>query len=132
MSKSNAVTSIDPVMRPEEIGAARAACDEIAIDDRLKDYIVNLVTATRDPSLFQVPIGGLIQFGASPRATLSLAKAARARAFLDGRGFVLPQDVKDIAPLVLRHRLILSYEAEAEEKTGDDLVRILLEHVPVP
>ncbi len=132
MSKSNAVITIDPVMRPEEIGSARAICDEIAMDERLKDYIVNLVTATRDPTQFRVPIAGLIQYGASPRATLALAKAARARAFLDGRGFVLPQDVKDIAPLVLRHRLILSYEAEAEEKTGDDLVRTLLEHVPVP
>jgi MoxR-like ATPase len=74
----------------------------------------------------------LVQYGASPRATLALAQAARAKAFLDGRGFVVPQDVKDVAPAVLRHRLGLSYEAEALEKTSDDVVRALLEHVPVP
>jgi MoxR-like ATPase len=74
----------------------------------------------------------LLEFGASPRATISLAVAAKAKAFLEGRGYVVPQDVKDIAPDVLRHRLILSYEAEAEETTADDLVRTLLDHVAVP
>jgi MoxR-like ATPase len=74
----------------------------------------------------------LLQYGASPRATLALAQAARAKAFLDGRGFVVPQDVKDVAHAVLRHRLGLSYEAEALEKSSDDVVRALLEHVPVP
>jgi MoxR-like ATPase len=79
-----------------------------------------------------VPVKDLVQYGASPRATLALAQASRAKAFLDGRGFVVPQDVKDVAPAVLRHRLGLSYEAEALEKTSDDVVRALLEHVPVP
>ena len=119
-------------MHPEDIAAARAVVDDIAMDDRLKDYIVNLVVASRDPKAANVPLEGLIAFGASPRATLALSRAARAHAFLDGRGYVVPQDVKDIAPLVLRHRLVPSFEAEAEDKTGDDLVRILLAHVAVP
>jgi MoxR-like ATPase len=132
MSRASAPTTVAPVMKPEEIAAARAVVDEIAMDDRLKDYIVSLVVASRDPKSAKVPLDGLVAFGASPRATLALSRAARAQAFLDGRGYVVPQDVKDIAPLVLRHRVVPSFEAEAEEKTGDDLVRVLLEHVPVP
>ena len=132
MSRATAATKVAPVMKPEDIAAARAVVDEIAMDDRLKDYIVNLVVASRDPKSSKVPLDGLVAFGASPRATLALSRAARAHAFLDGRGYVVPQDVKDVAQLVLRHRVVPSFEAEAEEKTGDDLVRILLEHVPVP
>ena len=132
MSRANASTKVAPVMKPEDIAAARAVVDEIAMDDRLKDYIVNLVVASRDPKAAKVPLDGLVAFGASPRATLALSRAARAHAFLDGRGYVVPQDVKDIAALVLRHRVVPSFEAEAEDKTGDDLVRILLEYVPVP
>jgi MoxR-like ATPase len=132
MSRQSSPTKVAPVMKPDEIAAARAIVDEIAMDDRLKDYIVNLVVASRDPKSAKVPLDGLVAFGASPRATLALSRAARAHAFLDGRGYAVPQDVKDVAPLVLRHRIVPSFEAEAEEKTGDDLVRILLEHVPVP
>ncbi len=132
MSRSSAPMKIAPVMKPEQIAAARAVVDAVAMDDRLKDYIVNLVVASRDPKAAKVPLDGLVAFGASPRATLALSRAARAHAFLDGRGYVVPQDVKDIAPMVLRHRIVPSFEAEAEEKTGDDLVRILLEHVAVP
>ena len=132
MSRASAATKVAPVMKPSDIASARAVVDEVAMDDRLKDYIVNLVVASRDPKAFRVPLEGLVAFGASPRATLALSRVARAHAFLDGRGYVVPQDVKDIAPLVLRHRLTPSFEAEAEDKTGDDLVRTLLEHVPVP
>lgn len=132
MSRSTASHTVAPVMKPEEIAAARAVVDEIVMDDRLKDYIVSLVVASRDPKSARVPLDGLVAFGASPRATIALARVARANAFLDGRGFVTPQDVKDVAPLVLRHRLVPSFEAEAEDKTGDDLVRILLAHVAVP
>ena len=132
MSRATASTKVAPVMKPEDIAAARAVVDEIAMDDRLKDYIVNIVVASRDPKGAKVPLDGLVAFGASPRATLALSRAARAHAFLDGRGYVVPQDVKDIAALVLRHRVVPSFEAEAEDKTGDDLVRILLEHVSVP
>jgi MoxR-like ATPase len=115
-----------------DIRAAREIVDAIHVDDSIKDYIVSLVCASRDPGAFKVPVKDLVQYGASPRATLALAQASRAKAFLDGRGFVVPQDVKDVAPAVLRHRLGLSYEAEALEKTSDDVVRALLEHVPVP
>ncbi|MFO0828955.1 MAG: AAA family ATPase [Phycisphaerales bacterium] len=132
MAKTTSAPSIEPVMKPEAIGEARAVVDEIFVDERIKDYIVQLVVASRDPGAHKVPIVGLVQYGASPRATLSLVRAARAKAFLDGRGYVLPQDVKDVSLDVLRHRLTLSYEAEAEEKTSDDIIRALLDHVPVP
>ncbi|MCK6457618.1 MAG: MoxR family ATPase [Phycisphaerae bacterium] len=124
--------SIQPVMGPKDIVAARQVIDEIYIDDKIKDYIVSLVTATRTPGEFGLDLKGLIQYGASPRATIYLTLSAKAIAFLNGRGFVTPQDVKDIAPAVLRHRVIVSYEAEAEEKTSDDIVREVLSHVPVP
>ena len=124
--------SISPVMKPEDIMQARRAVDEIYIDDKIKDYIVSLVVATRDPSTVNLDIGHLIQYGASPRASIMLTLGAKATAFLAGRGFVTPQDVKDIAPAVLRHRIIISYEAEAEDQTSDDLVKLILDHVPVP
>lgn len=132
MARTGGGEKIEPVMEPSAIADARQLVDRIFIDERIKDYIVALVVATRDPKAARVPLGNLLEYGASPRATISLAIAAKAKAFLDGRGYVVPQDVKDIAPDVLRHRLILSYEAEAEEKSADDLVKILLDHVPVP
>jgi MoxR-like ATPase len=123
---------VKPVMNPYDILNARHAVDEIYIDDKIKDYIVSLVVATRDPARFKLDLKGLIQYGASPRATIMLTLGAKATAFLAGRGFVTPQDVKDVAPAVLRHRVIITYEAEAEEKTSDDIVRTILDHVPVP
>lgn len=124
--------SVSPVMRPEDIVEARKVLDEIYIDDKIKDYIVSLVVATRDPGRFKLDVKDLIQYGASPRATIMLTLGAKACAFLAGRGFVTPQDVKDVAPSVLRHRVIVTYEAEAEEKTSDDIVKTILDHVPVP
>jgi MoxR-like ATPase len=132
MQRQSSPPRVQPVMKPSDIAAARLAVDEIAMDDRIKDYIVNLVVASRDPKGAKVPLEGLVAFGASPRATLALSRAARAHAFLDGRGYVVPQDVKDIAPMVLRHRLVPSFEAEAEDRTGDDLVKTLLASVAVP
>jgi len=132
MQRQASPPRVQAVMKPADIAAARLTVDEIAMDDRIKDYIVNLVVASRDPKSAKVPLEGLVAFGASPRATLALSRAARAHAFLDGRGYVVPQDVKDIAPLVLRHRLIPSFEAEAEDRTGDDLVKTLLGGVAVP
>ena len=88
--------------------------------------------ATREPEKYHVPVNGLIQYGVSPRATISLTLAAKANAFLQGRGYVIPQDVKDLALDVLRHRLIITYEAEAEDKTSGDIVSTILAHVPVP
>jgi len=124
--------AVKPVMNPYDILNARHAVDEIYIDDKIKDYIVSLVVATRDPGRFKLDLKGLIQYGASPRATIMLTLGAKATAFLAGRGFVTPQDVKDVAPAILRHRVIITYEAEAEEKTSDDIVRTILDHVPVP
>jgi MoxR-like ATPase len=132
MSRTNPVHSIDPVMEPSAIARARTVIDEIYIDEKIKDYIVDLVFATRRPGDYNLELDELIQYGASPRATIYLTIAARANAFLDGRGYVVPQDVKDVALDVLRHRVIVSYEAEAEEKTSADLVRTVLDHVPVP
>ena len=82
--------------------------------------------------MFKIPVADLIQYGASPRATINLTLSARANAFLDGRGYVVPQDIKDVALPVLRHRVIVTYEAEAEDKTSEDVIRTVLDHVPVP
>ena len=137
MATTQPAQSIEAVLEPSDIADARRVVavegqDYTNIDDKIKDYIVDLVVTTRDPSSHRVPIEGLIQYGASPRATIYLTLGAKANAFLAGRGYVVPQDVKDIALDVLRHRVILTYEAEAEEKTADDVVRAILEHVPVP
>ncbi len=123
---------IQPVIEPQQILDARRVVDEIFMDDKVKDYIVALVHATRTPRDLGLDVADWIEFGASPRATIYLALGARAAAFLAGRGYVTPQDVKDIAPDVLRHRVIISYEAEAMEKTSDDVIRHILDHVEVP
>ena len=132
MGETAPLTLIEPVMEPEHLSAARKLVDQIYIDDRIKDYIVDLVQATRDPQAYQLPLDGLIQYGASPRATINLTLGAKASAFLAGRGFVTPQDVKNVAMDVLNHRVIVTYEAEAEEKTSVDIVQQILDHVAVP
>ena len=124
---------VQPVLDLAALDAARTALDAVHMDERLRDYCVALVRATRDAKGAGIAaLAELIQIGASPRATIALAQAARAQAFLDGRGFVTPQDVKAIAPDVLRHRVVPSYEAEAEGLDSDALVARLLEHVQVP
>ncbi|MGE3180918.1 MAG: AAA family ATPase [Phycisphaerae bacterium] len=132
MATTRAGTQIQPVLDPSAILEARQLVDEIFIDDKIKDYIVAIVYATRNPREFGLNVADFIEFGASPRATIFLALGAKAAAFLAGRGYVTPQDVKDIAPDILRHRVIISYEAEAEEKTSDDVVRNILDHIEVP
>ncbi len=131
-----AVTQSEPavkaVVTPDEILAARDLVDQIYVDDKIKDYIVALVFATREPAAQGLDLGPLVQYGASPRATLALTLAAKANAFLNGRGYVTPQDVKTIGPDVLRHRIIPSYEAEAEEIDADEIVRRVFDGVPVP
>jgi MoxR-like ATPase len=104
----------------------------IYVDDRIKDYAVRLVHATRRPKEFKLDLEGLLQYGASPRATLALVAAARAHAFIRGRGFVSPEDVKAVGHDVLRHRLILSFEAEAEAVTPDAVVQRVFDAVEVP
>jgi MoxR-like ATPase len=126
------LAEVKPVVAPDDIARLRALCDEVYVDDKIRQYCVSLVQATRNPKAFKLDIAPLLDYGASPRATIWLAAAARAHAFLQGRGFVTPQDVKAIAPDVLRHRLILSYEAEAEEVTPDAIVSRILDQVEVP
>lgn len=132
-SKTSPQFEVETVIEPEEILKARDVVDSIYMDDKLKDYIVDLVYATRQPKLFKLnELEGLIEFGASTRATINLTLASKAHAFMGGRGFVLPQDIKDLAPDIFRHRLILSYEAEAEEWTPDRVLQKILDTVPVP
>ncbi len=132
MSKTTTTQDVNEVMKPSAITEARKLVDDIYVDRKVQEYIVDLVMATRDPEKYGLPLADLIQFGGSPRATINLTLASKANAFLAGRGYVIPQDVKDMSLDVLRHRVIVTYEAEAEEKTSDDIVRQIVSHVPVP
>ena len=133
MSSSANSYKVKPVVDPEDILTARKVIDSIYIDENLQDYIINLVTATRDPKGNQLSsYAGMIQFGASPRASIFLNRAAKAFAFLQRRGYVVPQDIKSIGMDVLRHRVILTYEAEAENVTADDILKSLFDTIEVP
>jgi len=132
MAHSGTLPEVQAVLDPAHVVAARKVVDTIYVDDKVKDYIVDLVRATRAPGDFGVPLDGLVQMGASPRATIFLTLAARAHAFLEERGYVTPQDVKTIGLDVLRHRVIPSYEAEAESLTSEDLVSRIFDTIPVP
>ena len=124
--------SVEPVLAPADIFKLRQAIDQIYTDDKIKRYIVDVVHATRRPADYGLDIGPYIQYGASPRATIFLTRAARAMAFLDGRGYVTPQDVKSIGYDILRHRLLVTYEAEAEEITPENLLQRVFDHLKVP
>lgn len=123
---------INPVVTAEELSAAKSAIDLIYIDDRVVEYIVNVVHASRRPQDFGLDIGRLIEYGASPRASIYLTRLAKARAFLSHRGYVTPDDVKSVGPATLRHRIIPTYEAEAEEVTSEDLIDKIFDKVEVP
>jgi MoxR-like ATPase len=124
---------IQPVLDAAQLAEIKRTVASIYMDDKIKDYVLELVAATRNPEEYKLrELKPLIQCGASPRASINLCLAARANAFLAGRGYVTPQDVKDIAFEVMRHRILLTYEAEAEERTSDDVVRQVLDTVPVP
>jgi MoxR-like ATPase len=125
-------TEVKPVIPLEQIQQTRSLVDQIHVDEKIRDYIVHLVFATRKPDSYGLPIGHWIQFGASPRATIALTLASKAWALLQGRAYVIPQDVKSIGPDVLRHRIILTYEADAERVTTDDLIQRILNAVPLP
>ncbi len=132
-ARTEVVRHVRAVVEPEAIRRARQTVDEIYVDDKIKDYILAIVFATRDPAAYKLDaLKDNIRYGASPRATLYLTLAARAHAFLQGRGYVTPQDVKSIAPDVLRHRVIPSFEAEAEDMTAEKIVATLLNELPVP
>jgi MoxR-like ATPase len=132
MATSEPSLRVQPVVSVEEIARARRVVNTIYVDDKIKDYIVDLVLATRNPKAAGLDLNGYIQTGASPRASINLTLASRAAAFLDGRGYVTPQDVKKLAPDVLRHRVAVSYEAEAENITSEDVIRKILDTLPVP
>jgi MoxR-like ATPase len=124
--------SVQTVASSEDIIGSRAIVNRIFIDDRVKDYIVDIVWATRRSEEYHLGMEGLIRYGASPRATINLTLAARAHAFLNGRGYVTPQDVKSVGMDVLRHRVIVSYEAEAEEITSETVIQRIFAGLPVP
>ena len=123
---------VNPVLGPADILRARGVVREIYMDSKIKDYIVNLIYATRHPDEYKLDIKKLIMYGGSPRATIFLNIASKAHAFLKGRGFVIPEDVKAVGLDVLRHRVIVSYEAEAEELTSEDIVKKIFDQIPVP
>lgn len=132
MGTSAPKLDVTAVVEPEQILRARELVNSIYIDDRVKDYIVDIVFATREPAAYKLQMSGLIRYGASPRATIALTLAARARAFLSGRGYVTPQDVKSIGLDVLRHRVAVTYEAEAEDLTSEKIVEKIFATLPVP
>lgn len=133
MSFTNAEIKVNPIVSPKDIVRARGVVDEIYMDEKIQNYIVDLVEATRNPQDYNLSdLKGLIQYGASPRATINLTIASKAYAFLQGRGYVTPQDIKSIGMDVLRHRVIVSYEAEAEEKTSEDIIQKIFDEVEVP
>jgi MoxR-like ATPase len=127
-----APAKVEAVLAPEALNGIYGLINAIYMDDKLRDYIVDLVFATRNPSDYGIEMADYIQYGASPRATIYLSLAARAYAFLQGRAYVTPQDVKTIAPWVLRHRIIPTYEAEAEDISTDQIIDRIFDSVPVP
>jgi MoxR-like ATPase len=130
---NNAVTeNVKGVVDVSQIELVKKVIRSIHMEEKIVDYIVRISRATRNPQKFGLNIGPMISYGASPRASIWLDQASRAHAFLNGRGYVTPQDVKSMAPDVLRHRILLSYEAEAEGKSTDDLIEFLLERIEVP
>jgi MoxR-like ATPase len=132
MAKTSHLPTASQAVEKAQILAAREVINEIYVDDKVKDYIVDLVCATRDPGHYKIQLQGLIQLGASPRATIALTLAGKAYAFLRGRGYVTPQDVKTIGMDVLRHRVAITYEAEAEEKTSETIIQKIFDELPVP
>jgi MoxR-like ATPase len=132
MTAPQIVTAV-PVVTPQEIMKAREVVQRVYVDEKVKEYVLNIVTATRNPREGGLEeLADLIEYGASPRASINLIKAGRAHAFLRHRGFVMPEDIKAIGPDVLRHRLILTYEAEAEEVSSEEVVRRVFDAVEVP
>jgi MoxR-like ATPase len=123
---------ISPVCSLATVEQARILVQHIVIEQVVGDYILDLVRATREPTAYGLKLDRYIEFGASPRASISLAAASRAHAFLDGRGYVTPDDVKTVGLDVLRHRVLLTYEAEAEQLTAETLIRNLFDTVPTP
>lgn len=133
MSLTNKEFKVKAVVNSKDIIRARGVVDEVYMDEKIERYILDIVFATREPAKYKLDeLTGLIQYGASPRASIYLALASKAHAFIQGRGYVTPQDVKSIGPDILRHRIIVTYEAEAEEKTSEDIIKRIFEEIEVP
>jgi MoxR-like ATPase len=133
MASGQPIPEIQPVATADDILAARTSVDQLFVDEKARNYIVDLVQATRDPEKAEVPgLDGLIEHGASPRAGIALMKASKAHAFLQGRTYVTPHDIQSMAPSVLRHRVAVSYEAEAEGMTSEDVVQKIMDTLLVP
>ncbi len=132
MAVTTKQSELEPVITPAEILAVQKTIDQVYLDPKIKDYIVNIIMATREPQKYQLDISEYLEYGASPRATISLAIAAKAYAFLQGRGYVVPNDIKTIGPDILRHRLIITYEAEASEITVETLLQKIFDEIEVP
>jgi len=129
---SNKVPEANRVISPQDIIKARDVVNDVYVDDKIRNYIIDLVFATRNPESYGLKLKGLIEYGASPRASIYLTLAAKAHAFLRHRGYVVPEDVKAIGMDVMRHRVILTYEAEAEELRSEDIVKQVFDEIEVP
>jgi MoxR-like ATPase len=132
MAQTDKKIEVSAVVKPHDILRARKVVDEVYIDEKIEKYIIDIVFATRDPKAYKLDIGHLIQYGASPRASIYLTVASKAYAFIQGRGYVTPQDVKSIGMDVLRHRVIVTYEAEAEDMTSQAIIKRIFDEIPVP
>ncbi|MCH2114616.1 MAG: AAA family ATPase [Pirellulales bacterium] len=132
MGKTGNSVEVHPVLSPANIKAARTLIDEIHIDEKVEEYVVDLVMATRNPQAYGLLLGPMIRYGGSPRATINLTLAAKAAAFLAGRAYVTPEDVKEMALDVLRHRIVITYEAEAEDRSSESIVTEIVNHVSLP
>lgn len=133
MASVSPKTQVESVLTTDDVKRLRVLADEIYMEEKLEEYIVDLVDATRNPSEYGLEsLEELIRYGASPRATVLMAMAAKGQALLEGRGYVTPNDIKTIAPDILRHRVVVTYEAEAEEKSSEDIVKAILDEIKVP
>jgi len=132
MARTSGAPTASPVVSAADILRARDVINDVYVDDKVKDYIVDLVCCTRDPEHYKIGVKEFIQLGASPRATIALTLCAKAHAFLRNRGYVTPQDVKSIGMDVLRHRVAITFEAEAEEKTSETVIQRIFDELPVP
>jgi len=125
-------TEVEKIISPDDILRVRNLIEDIYLDEKLQDYIINIIFATREPKTYGLSLDNIIEYGVSPRASIYLTKASKAKAFLNGRAYVIPQDIKTMAYDILRHRIILSYEAEAENITTDDVITKILDRIEIP
>ena len=131
--RTDEIPTVKPAVKPKDILKAQQTINDIYVDEKVEDYVLNLVFATRNPDDFNLgDLSQLIEFGASPRATINLILASKARAFLEHRGYITPEDVRYVGKDVLRHRIILTYEAEAEEMTSEDVTQRLFDSIEIP